>query len=283
MRWHRLIFVLLFLLYNFIAFAIEIKVVSFNIRYDSGRDGVNCWQNRKELLKSFLLEQNADIVCLQEVLHQQYTYLTDQMESYGVVGNGRNDGKEKGEYAPIYYIESKYDLIDNGMFWLSENPSAIGSIGWDAKQPRIVTWAKLREKEFGNTFIVLNTHFDDIGRLARMKSEELIMGWISQYNIPAIIAGDFNEDSQSTLYTKFSSNPNGLIDTHTSALIHNGVNYSFHNFGRIPTERRTKIDYIFVKGVVEVKSEEILEENNEVGFFLSDHNPVVVVLSLFQD
>ena len=43
---------------------------------------------------------------------------------------------------------------------------------------------------------------------------------------------------------------------------------------------RLEIDYIFVKGVIEVKSEKIQEENNEVGFFLSDHNPVIVVLSL---
>ena len=280
MKWHRLIFVLLFLLYNFMAFAIEIKVVSFNIRYDSGRDGVNSWQNRKDVLLRFMLEQDADVICLQEVLHHQYTFLTDGMKSYSVVGNGRNDGKEKGEYAPICYNNSKYDLIDNGMFWLSENPSVIGSIGWDAKQPRIVTWAKLREKESGKTFIVLNTHFDDIGKVARVKSAELIMEWISEYNLPTIIAGDFNEGSRSALYTKLSSNPNGLIDTHTSALIRSGVNYSFHNFGRIPTERRFKIDYIFVKGVDEVKSEEILEENNDVGFFLSDHNPVIVVLSL---
>lgn len=280
MRRNRFIFVLLFLLYNFFAFAIELKVVSFNIRYDSGRDGVNCWQNRKDVLLKFLREQDADIVCLQEVLHHQYTFLTDGMKSYKVVGNGRNDGKEKGEYAPIYYKKSKYDLIDNGMFWLSENPSTIGSIGWDAKQPRIVTWAKLRKKKSRKTFIVLNTHFDDIGKIARIKSAELIMGWISKYNIPTIIAGDFNEDSRSALYTKLSNNSNELIDTHTSASIRNGVNYSFHDFDRIPTERRTKIDYIFVKGVDEVKSEEILEENNEVGFFLSDHNPVIVVLSL---
>lgn len=278
--WHRRNLLLLFLTYGYIMFAMDVKVITFNIRYDSGRDGVNCWQNRKELLQRFLIEQDADIICLQEVLHQQYAYLKDQMQSYGVVGNGRNDGKEKGEYAPIYYKSSRYDLIDNGMFWLSENPSAIGSIGWDAKQPRIVTWAKLREKEFGKTFIVLNTHFDDIGRHARMKSAELIMGWISQYNLPTILAGDFNDDSRSVLYMKLSNNPNGLIDTHTSALIHNGVNYSFHNFGRIPSERRAKIDYIFVKGVIEVKSEKIQEENNEVGFFLSDHNPVIVVLSL---
>lgn len=261
-------------------FAIDIKVITFNIRYDSGRDGVNCWQNRKELLQGFLLVQNADIVCLQEVLHHQYTYLIDQMESYGAVGNGRNDGKTKGEYAPIFYKISKYDLIDNGMFWLSEDPTKVGSIGWDAKQPRIATWAKLKEKEGGKTFFVINTHFDDIGRVARQKSTDLIMEWISQFDVPVILTGDLNDDSQSTLYEKLSSDTNGLQDAHVFAKDHLGVNYTFHGFGRISNEHRTKIDYIFVKGASELKSEEILEESNEPGAFLSDHNPIIVVMSL---
>lgn len=276
-----IVFVLLTIfVYRANVFAIDIKVITFNIRYDSGRDGVNSWQNRKELLQRFLLEKNADIVCLQEVLHHQYTYLIDQMESYGAVGNGRNDGKTKGEYAPIFYKISKYDLVDNGMFWLSEDPTKVGSIGWDAKQPRIATWAKLIEKEGGKSFIVINTHFDDIGRVARQKSTDLIMEWISRFDAPTILTGDFNDDSRSALYEKLSNNTSGLQDAHVFAKDRLGVNYTFHGFGRTSNEHRTKIDYIFVKGVNELKSEEIIEENSEAGAFLSDHNPIIVVMSL---
>ena len=261
-------------------FSMDVKVVAFNIRYDSGRDGVNNWQYRKEPLQRFLLEQNADIVCLQEVLHHQYTYLIDHMESYGAVGNGRNDGMTKGEYTPIFYKISKYDLVDNGMFWLSENPYQMGSIGWDAKQPRIATWAKLKEKESGMTFLVINTHFDDIGRNARQKSADLIWEFISQSDAPAILTGDLNDNPQSGLYEKLSNNADGLKDTHVIAKSQRGVNYTFHSFGKIPKERRTKIDYIFYKGPFELKSEEIPEESNEGGAFLSDHNPIIVVMLL---
>ena len=266
------------LLASFPISASTIKVITFNIRYDSGRDGVNSWQNRKGLILKFLIDQDADIFCLQEVLHHQYTHIKDRMESYSVVGNGRNDGQTKGEYAPIFYKNSKYDLLDNGMFWLSEDPTKVGSMGWDAKQPRIATWAKLIEKEGGKIFIVINTHFDDIGRVARQKSTDLVMEWISRFDVPTILTGDLNDDSRSALYEKLSSNTSGL-DAHVFAKDRLGVNYTFHGFGRTSNEHRTKIDYIFVKGVSELKSEEILEENNETGAFLSDHNPIIVVMS----
>lgn len=278
--WQRNSLLFLLLLLKLLVFPIDVKVMTFNVRYDSGRDGTNSWQNRKELLLGFLLEQDADIICLQEVLHHQYTYLTDHMDSYDVAGNGRNDGKKKGEYAPIYFKQSKYDFCESGIFWLSETPNEVGTIGWDAKQPRIATWIKLREKDGGNAFIVINTHFDDIGIVARQKSAEVIMEWISKTNVPAILTGDFNDNSQSAMYEKLSNNANGIEDVHVIAKICHGVNYTFHGFGKIPYEHRTKIDYVFVRGIKELKSEIIPEEKAENGVFLSDHNPIIVVLSL---
>ena len=32
-----------------------------------------------------------------------------------------------------------------GNFWLSDTPDVVGSRGWDAKLPRIVTWVELRD------------------------------------------------------------------------------------------------------------------------------------------
>ncbi len=258
------------------SFAYNIKVVTFNIRYDSGRDGVNSWQNRKEHMRKFLLKQDADIICLQEVLHHQYIYLAEYMESYDVIGNGRNDGKEKGEYAPILYLRAKYELIEKGQFWLSEHPSVIGSIGWDAKQPRIVTWVKLRNKKTGKPFMVMN----DIGKEARRKSVDLIFERISSLSVPVILTGDFNENPTSALYKKLSDNLNGIKDVHTFAKTHKGVNYTFHGFGKIQQGQRNKIDYIFVKGIKKVKCENIFREKTENNVYLSDHNPIMTVLSL---
>jgi endonuclease/exonuclease/phosphatase family metal-dependent hydrolase len=129
------------------------------------------------------------------------------------------------------------------------------------------------------SFLVVNTHFDDIGRNARQKSAELIGEFISESDTPAILTGDLNDNPQSGLYEKLSNNADGLKDTHVIAKSQRGANYTFHSFGIIPKERRTKIDYI-LKGPFELKSEEIPEESNEGGAFLSDHNPIIVVMSL---
>ncbi len=112
----------LFLLYVFSnmlgvrMYATNLKVMTFNIRYDSGYDGRNCWDNRKNPLTEYLSKEDCDVICLQEVLHNQYIHLTQHLSQYDVVGKGRVDGKTKGEYAPIYYKKKKFDLIDSGMF-----------------------------------------------------------------------------------------------------------------------------------------------------------------------
>lgn len=106
-------------------------------------DGANKWDNRKQQVLSFIEEENADIICLQEVLNRQLVDINAFQNSYSYVGAGREDGKTKGEYAPISYKKTKYIKVEDGIFWLSEHPDSIGSIGWDAGQPRIATWAIL--------------------------------------------------------------------------------------------------------------------------------------------
>ncbi len=41
----------------------------------------------------------------------------------------RDDGKEEGEYGPIFYKNSKFKLLDSGYFWLSETPNIPGTFG----------------------------------------------------------------------------------------------------------------------------------------------------------
>ena len=59
----------------------------------------------------------------------------------------------------------------------------------------------------------------------------------------------------------------------------NGVDYTFHDFGRIPADSCDKIDFIFVTPQIKVESSYIPQEAEEAGQFLSDHNPEVVHLS----
>ena len=49
----------------------ELKVISYNIRYNNPNDGVNHWENRKQTIANFIIEENPDFAGLQEVTHSQ--------------------------------------------------------------------------------------------------------------------------------------------------------------------------------------------------------------------
>ena len=267
---------------NAYAKVVKIKCITLNLRYDNKWDGVNKWDNRKQRVLSFIEEENADIICFQEVLNRQLVDINAVQNSYSYVGAGREDGKTKGEYAPILYKKTKYKKVKDGIFWLSEHPDSIGSVGWDAGQPRIATWVILRDKKKDREFMVINTHFDDIGIKARQESSELIKKWINENvdNLPVILSGDLNVSEESISYQLLTDNMSPLVDTYKVCKKQKGVGYSFHNFGRILKSQRTKIDYMFVSKGIMVRSVDIPVEEPVNDIYLSDHNPLILHIKI---
>lgn len=262
---------------NVYAKTVKMKCVTLNLRYDNKGDGINSWDNRKERVFQFIRDENADVICFQEVLSRQLRDIDDAQGMYSYVGVGRNDGKTKGEYAPIFYKRSKYEKVKDGYFWLSEHPDLVGSIGWDAGQPRIATWVVLRDKKKEREIVVINTHFDDVGSKARQKSAELIKKWILENtnNLPIILTGDMNLTEKSEAYKLLIDDVSPLVDAYKVCKKHRGVNYSFHNFGKKWKSQRAKIDYIFVSKDAKVNSFDIPMEESQNNIYLSDHNPLI--------
>ena len=116
-----------------------------------------------------------DIVGMQEVLHNQLEDLLQRLPGYKSIGVGRDDGKTKGEYAPILYKEDRFEVLDSNTFWLSQYPDSIGFIGWDGACTRIATWAKMKDRQSGKIFMAVNTHFDHVGVTARREGALLII------------------------------------------------------------------------------------------------------------
>ena len=136
---------LLFFL-GFGAFAQTYQVMTYNVRNNNPGDGDHAWPFRKDKVASIL--QRADIAGLQEVKHGMLMDLNQRMKGYSYVGVGRDNGKKKGEYAPVYYKTDKFALLEYKNFWLCETPEKAGKKGWDAACVRICTWAKLKDKQF---------------------------------------------------------------------------------------------------------------------------------------
>lgn len=259
----------------------EITWATFNIRYDNPQDSLNNWKYRKDNVVSFIRNQDIDIVGMQEVLHNQLEDLKTRLPEYAEIGVGREDGKTKGEYAPIFFKKDRFEVLDNNTFWLSQYPDSVGFIGWDGACTRIATWAKMKDKQNGKIFMAINTHFDHVGTEARRKGALLIIEKIKEIvgDQPAVLTGDFNVNDSSEAYNTLTTNSFVLKDAHKEAQTKEGVDYTFHNFGRIEPSSCEKIDFIFITPNIKVSNSYIPEEAKQEGKFLSDHNPEVVQIS----
>ena len=106
--------------------------MSYNIRYDNSGDKDNQWKFRRDFAADLVKFHEADVFGAQEVLNNQLNDLLDRLPEYAYVGVGREDGKTKGEYAPIFYRKDRFSVEKNGNFWLAEDINAVGKKCWDA-------------------------------------------------------------------------------------------------------------------------------------------------------
>jgi endonuclease/exonuclease/phosphatase family metal-dependent hydrolase len=254
----------------------ELKVLSYNIRYNNPKDGKNQWEFRKETILKQLLESEYDLLGMQEVVYDQLNYLDSGLSQYSYVGVGREDGKTKGEFSPIFYKKTSLKLLDSNTFWLSKTPDQI-SVGWDAALERICTYAKFDHLPSGKQFWIFNTHFDHIGEQARARSAQLILNKIEALNtqrLPVILTGDFNLTPE----TKPIQILRGQLEDLQKELTPEAPNYgTFTGFVISPKSQR-RIDYIFYKGFSKAKGDHLLIKTPK-GLWASDHHPVEGVLN----
>lgn len=255
----------------------SLRVMSFNIRYDEPRDGVNAWLNRKQKVADVIRFHKADIAGLQEALIGQLRDLGTLLPEMAWTGVGRTDGRESGEFSPILYRRSRFRLIYSGTYWLSETPNKAGSKGWDAALPRIVTWARFRDQKSGKTFVHFNTHFDHMGEKAREQSAALILKKAAEtaQKQPFLITGDLNVTEDTAAYRTLVKGTDLLkvFDArHRSANGHFGGDSTWNGFKELVPGR--KIDFIFVRDGVAVLEHGVLSDRwGEL--WASDHLPVI--------
>ena len=254
-----------------------LRVMSFNIRYDEPRDGVNAWANRKQKVADVIRFHKADLVGVQEALLTQLRDLEKLLPEMAWCGVGRADGKQSGEYSAVLYRRSRFRASGCETFWLSETPNVAGSKGWDAALPRIVTWARLRDNATGKTLVHFNTHFDHMGERAREQSAALILKKALPIagKDPFVITGDLNVTEDTAAYKTLAAGANGLkiADArYASVNGHFGGDSTWNGFKELVPGR--KIDFIFVRDGVKVLEHGILSDRwGEL--WASDHLPVL--------
>lgn len=263
-----------------------VRVMSFNIRYNTSADGKNAWPHRKDIAASMIRFHRADVVGLQEALLGQNRDLAERLPDYEWLGVGREDGKKGGEFSSIFYRKDRLELLQHDTFWLSSTPQKVGSKGWDAVCRRIVTWAKFRDRRTSRVFYHFNTHFDHRGQTARKESAKLMLSRIPQIagEAPAVVTGDFNctPDSEPYQILTGSDESEPLIDAfHASIQPHHGPTDTFGGFGP-PDTPGDRIDYVFVREGIQVIQHGILADHWD-GRYPSDHLPVLAEVEIPSD
>lgn len=259
-----------------------IRVMTFNIRYGSAKDGPDRWELRRPLVLQTIQDVNPDLLGLQEVEAIQADELKAGMPAYDYVGVGRDDGARRGEATPILFRRSMFELLDAGTFWLSPTPDDVGSKGWDAALPRIATWARLRFRSNPlNEMVAVNTHFDHRGQQARLESARLLRRMVESLGGgPLILTGDFNCGPSSAPHQALTEQQAGLtplIDAYEWLKMSGEGAGTFHAFkGGSAGER---IDWILCNDRFDPVRIEI-DRREFDGRFPSDHYPVHGVFRL---
>jgi endonuclease/exonuclease/phosphatase family metal-dependent hydrolase len=172
-----------------------IRVVTWNILL--GRDGgwpwnQHDWPVRKRALERALAAAKPDILCVQEALAGQLSFLAAVLPSHHRVGVGRDDGRSAGEHCAVYFDHRRFEEAGTGTFWLEE-PADRPPERLIFGPKRICTWVRLRDRRSGRYLRVYNTH-NYLTESAQLAAMRLILGRLGSGDPTdaILLAGDFN-------------------------------------------------------------------------------------------
>jgi len=258
------------------------RVMSYNVRNSNAQDGENAWPKRIDFFFDTIAAFGPDLIGFQEVLAVQHDELVKRLAGYAFSGVARDDGKRKGEWSMVAFRRDRFTLVQEGNFWLSEQPEVVGSKSWDAALTRICSWARLRETATGREFVFANTHFDHKGVIARQEASRVISTRLPKIaaGVPAILTGDLNINENNPAYTVLTrpaaAGAIAWIDAYRAVHPQRRPDEaSFHGFKGGTTGSR--IDFVFHTSHFAATAAAIDRTARE-GRFPSDHYPVTAVL-----
>ena len=169
----------------------KLRILDYNIRCCN--DGENKMiSDRAPRLEAVVQKYEPDIIGLQEASFRWMEFLEDHfLDRYRMRYFYRAETSR--ESTPILWRKDKFDLVNEGYFWLSDMP-LIATKSFGTGYHRICNWVLLKVKETGERFFFINTHMG--GGAASAKSARLIMDWMGKRGAfteyPALLTGDFN-------------------------------------------------------------------------------------------
>jgi len=270
---------------------LSLKIMSFNIRRGTKRDGRNRWVFRRHLVREVLTRYHPDVLGLQEALGFQIVEIHSMMPGYKMSGM-QNSGGEKVLHNAIFFNAARFVLSEQGIFWFSDTPDIPGSKGWGNILSRTCSWVRLIDKGSQQPFYFYNIHLDHLSQHSRGKSVVLLMQRIHARSYPDdfVLTGDFNarEGSAPIKYLKGKIflnvrnqgkilNPDPLRDTFRVRYPNLRNAATFHGYRRFFF--RFKLDYTFVPSSIRVIDAKIIQLCLKK-CYPSDHFPLFTLIDM---
>lgn len=245
---------------------IDIKVLTFNISFD------NLTETRLDALAQQIRAASPDCFGLQEVKNGSKPYLESAFHDYDSFMV--SDETENTTYNALFWLKDRFTKIETKYIFLSTTPNK-PSTGWGANHRRMLQWVVLEDKKTGVIFVHANVHLDNGGDTSRNESVKLIDKYLSEYEYPVIVSGDFNCRYTGDTIKSFKAmgweNTMNLSGKTSSTDTYHGYNGS--------DVSHSPIDHIFVKGDISASNWNIHKEKyNDI--YPSDHFALSVKLSL---
>ncbi|MBR5797894.1 MAG: endonuclease/exonuclease/phosphatase family protein [Clostridia bacterium] len=248
-----------------------VRVLTQNLRYANDADG-NSVAERSARFVALIEEYAPDIVGTQEAtpLWTQYLeeHFSDEYARVGVFRDGTAHAGDEANY--ILYRKDRFELIDSGTFWLTDDPEEIGRVE-GALCNRVCTWALLYDLRADELLLACNTHLDHSNDDIRTSQIEALFAYLGgdMNKYPVFFAGDFNSLRTSEPYKKILAA--GLYDGEKRAWVNDSdLDYTCHLYrGHGDT-----IDYCFYSKEWTPIYARIVSD--DYGGYVSDHYGVIV-------
>ena len=240
------------------------SVLSFNLY--GGAD----YDNRKNAVLNVIATYLPDTFGIQEGKDAWVNFFASALsEYYAQVGLGNQEDGYTETFNHIYYRKDRFNLIEGGTIWLSDNIHEAGSKLPESKRVRIATYALLEDRESGKRLLHVNTHLDNQSALAREKQLNIVMRLISSFDAPCVLTGDFNSVPGSSVYAMATS---VMTDARVNAAerdtapTYNGLGSSSHI-----------LDYCFFsQNRFELLRYRVHDKLYQGNIYPSDHNAILV-------
>ncbi len=228
-----------------------LTVATFNIK-----NNYNDYEYSKSLdIYNFVLKNNIDILCMQEVFSKCRNDLDKIISStdYNLYGEYRYKMKIFNHISEAVSILTNKKLLSNKTIHLPYLPSLL---------KRVFTRIEISTSDFSKV-VIYNTHLDYMFDIAKKRQLKKIIKYIKKESCPVIVTGDFNLKNNNDIYLEFVNNMKeiGLCEIEID--------------GKTLKQSRGRraIDHIFISKDFKIIKKEIVKNLS-----ISDHYPVLIEL-----